>query len=184
MKNLSVLKFTRGYMFETEYLKRIDKLLSPQMQYFEEEDFITCYNPKQYSLICDIMKNRIITYHQKNGVIFEDAVSAQVDADVSIESDVIIGSGCQIKGKSVIESGAVLKSNCYIENSMIKSGSKIYASTIKESVIGQNCIVENYCVVENKTIIGDGSKLCGYNHIDSQVLPRESKLEFYERKER
>ena len=39
MKGLSVLKLTRGYVFDTKYLMQIENLYNPQTEYFEEEDF-------------------------------------------------------------------------------------------------------------------------------------------------
>ena len=110
IKQLSVLKFSRGYMFETEYLNKIDKVYNPQMQYFEEEDFITAYNLKQFALITDIMRNRIISYHQKQGVMIIDPNSTQIDADVSIENDVVIYPNNKLLGTTIIGSGAKL---CY-----------------------------------------------------------------------
>ena len=44
IKELSTLKLTRGFVFETEYIKNIDKIYNPQTAYFNEEDFMAAYN--------------------------------------------------------------------------------------------------------------------------------------------
>ncbi|MBQ0017276.1 MAG: hypothetical protein KBT30_01430 [Clostridiales bacterium] len=181
IKQLSCLKVSRGYVFETSYLKQVEKLYNPQLQYFEEEDFITCFNLKQYALISDIMKNRIISYHQKQGVRFTDVSSVIIDADVSIESDVLIKSGNKIFGNTIIETGAIISENNLIDNSVIMQNSKVENSTIKNSIVGKNCIVENYCTVKNKSVIGDNSILMGYNYVDNKKLARDTKLSPYEK---
>lgn len=183
MKSLSVLKFTRGYMFETEYLEKIDRLLSPQMQYFEEEDFITCYNPKQFSLVCDIMKSRIITYHQKNGVIFHDVATTSIDANVSIESQVEIFGNNKILGDTVLEQKAIVKNNNIIENSIVMQNACLENSVIKQSVVGKNSVIENFCTVKDKSIIGDNCVLCGYNYVSHKSLKNSTILKPFDKVE-
>lgn len=183
MKSLSVLKFSRGYMFETDYLKRIDKLLSPQMQYFNEEDFITCYNLKQLALVSDIMRNRILSYHQKNGVMIVDSASTFIDADVSIEEDVVIYPNNKILGNSIIQKGSIISANNLIENSVIMENCKIENSVISQSVVSKNCVVINYSVVENKSFLGENCFLKGFNYVHGKVLNDDEILPAYDKKE-
>lgn len=182
LKKLSVLKFSRGYMFETEYLKSIDKLFSPQVQYFEEEDFITCYNLKQFALVSDIMRNRILSYHQRNGVLIIDPNSTFIDADVTVENDVKIYPNNKIFGKCKIQNNVVLNCNNLIKNSVIMENSQLENSTIYGSVIGQNCIVKNYSSV-NSSILENNCILCGYNYIDGMKIRENTTLKVYEKKE-
>lgn len=182
IKDLSVLKFTRGYMFKTEYLLTIDKLLSPQMQYFEEEDFITAYNLKQFALIGDILKSRILSYHQKNGVIICDPTSTIIEADASIEQNVTICAGSKILGNSILKQGAKISYNAMVDSSLISENSTIENSSIFSSIVGKNCVIKNYCVVENKSVVGDNSKLLGFNHINGKTLPANSILDSFEKK--
>lgn len=157
MKGLSVLKLTRGYVFETKYLMQIDSLLSPQTQYFEEEDFITCYSLKQYSMIKDIMKNRILSYFMKNGVVFEDPSSTFVDADVQIGKNTVVAPFNQIKGKTVIESGVYIGSNNLIVDSIVCENAKISYSIISNSLIGKGCVVNEFSKICNNSKICDGA---------------------------
>lgn len=182
IKDLSVLKLTRGYMFKTDYLNTIDKLYNPQMQYFEEEDFITAYNLKQFALIGDILKSRIISYHQKNGVIIYDPVNTIIDANVSIEEGVKIYSGNKILGGSVIEKDVVLSFNNVIDNAVIMANSFIASSIVKNSIIGKNCTLENFSIVEKKSVVGDNTKLKGFNVISGKQIASNVELEFYEKK--
>lgn len=183
MKSLSVLKFSRGYMFETDYLRRIDKLLSPQVQYFNEEDFITCYNLKQLSLVSDIMRNRILSFHQKNGVMIVDSSSTFIDADVSIEDNVIICPNNKILGNSIIQKNSFISANNLIENSVVMEDCKIENSVISQSVISKKCVIINYSVVENKSFLGENCFLKGFNFVNGKILSDNEILKPYEKKE-
>lgn len=182
LKSLSVLKFSRGYMFETSYLQTIDKLLNPQVQYFEEEDFITCYNMKQFALVSDIMRNRILGYHQRNGVIIIDPNSTFIDADASIESDVVIYPNNKIFGKTKISSGANLFCNNIIKNSIIMPNVKIENSNIDSSVIKSGCLVKNYSTVLN-SILEENCTLKGYNFVESMKINPNTTLDVFDKKE-
>lgn len=182
IKDLSVLQFTRGYMFKTQYLLTIDKLYAPQVQYFEEEDFITCYNLKQFALVNDILKSRILSYHQKNGVVITDPVSTIIEADVSIEEGVKLLAGSKILGNSVIEKGAVISYNSIVDSSVVMTNSFVENSIIKNSIIGKNCVIKNYSIVEQKAVIGDNCTLCGYNLVKSKSLLEGVTLEEYEKR--
>lgn len=182
LKSLSVLKFSRGYMFETSYLHAIDKLFNPQMQYFDEEDFITCYNMKQFALVSDIMRNRILGYHQRNGVIILDPNSTFIDADASIDSDVTIYPNNKIFGKTKISSEAVLRCNNVIKNSVIMSKTEIENSCIDSSVIKSGCLVKNYSTITN-CILEDNCILKGYNYVESMKINPNTTLGVFEKKE-
>lgn len=182
MKQLSVLKLTRGYVFQTNYLLTVDKLYSPQMQYFEEEDFITCYNLKQMCMVADIMKNRILSYHMKNGVRILDVNATYIDADVSVEPDVVIFPNTHIAGDSVVESGVIIKENTKIENSVIMKNSYIENSVIKDSVIKNNCRINSFCLVENKSVIGENTVFNGYNYVSNSNVRPGTVLSVFEKK--
>ena len=181
IKNLSVLKLKRGYMFETDYLSRIDKLLNPQEQVFNDEDFISVDDSNKYSLACGIMKNRIVFYHQKNGVLFENALAVQIDADVSIEAGAMIGPNVQLLGKTIVE-GRVKINNSTIKDSVIKSNVVLNNCAINHSVIGNNCNIDNYCVIKDKSIIGDNCKMEGMNYVSHKTIEPNSVLSFGEKR--
>ena len=89
---------------------QIENLYNPQTEYFEEEDFITCSNLKQTAMVLDILRNRILNFFMKKGVLIEDPASTFIDADCQIESGTIIKPFNQITDKSVIEKNVVLNS--------------------------------------------------------------------------
>lgn len=179
MKSLSVLKLTRGYVFETNYLKTIDKLYAPQLHYFDEEDFMNCFDNKQLGLILDILRNRILAFNMKKGVILKSPETTRIDINASIESGVVIEANNTIKGKSIIETNSHLKENNVIENSVIKNNVTIENSTIKDSFIEENCVVMPYCLIENNSYLESGSKIDCFCKIDNALIKKDSKLKSF-----
>lgn len=179
MKDLNVLKLTRGYVFKTEYLFNINSLLSPQMQYFDEEDFITCYDLKQFSMVCDIMKNRILNYFMKNGVVIKDSTSTFIDADVQIEKGVIIEPYSIIKGKSIIEANCVVGAHSVIENSVVCENSIVNGCIIKNSFVGKNCVINENVKIENNCKIEDGVNVPYACYLNNVIVKIEDSLKSF-----
>ena len=179
MKGLSVLKLTRGFVFETDYLMRIDSLLNPQMQYFEEEDFMTCLNFKQTAMVAEVLKNRILTYFMKNGVFIEDPNSTFVDADCQIGEGTVIKPFNQIRGHTVIESGVEIQSNNIITDSVILQGAKITNSEIDNSFVGKNAVIESFCQIKNNAKICDDVVLPSHCVADGVVIEKDAKVKSF-----
>ena len=144
---VNVCKFTRGYCFKTEYIKRVKEIYSAQNYSFSEEDFLTVVDLASLSLVREVMKNRICSFHLKNGV---DIVSPET---VCIDSDVIIERGSVIESNVTLAKGTEISKNCYIgngsfiSNSKIEEDNKIFGAVIDESVIGEHCEIQNFAVV-------------------------------------
>jgi len=140
-------------VFETEYIKDLEKIYNPQVAYFDEEDFMAAYNLKQLSIVGDILRGRILSYHLKNGVRILDTTTTFIDAEVEIEEDVVIYPNNSIKGKSFIEKGVVLFENNVIDNSYILEKAKITGSYIFNSVIGKHCGVGPFAFVQEESVM-------------------------------
>lgn len=179
IKGLSVLKLTRGYVFETEYLTKIEKILNPQMQYFEEEDFMTCLNFKQTAMVGEVLKNRILTYFMKNGVFIEDPSSTFIGADCQIGEGTVIKPFNQIKGHSVIEGGVEINSNNIITDSVILHGASITNSQIENSFVGKNAVIESFCQIKNNAKICDDVILPSHCIVEGVVIEKDTKVKSF-----
>lgn len=178
----NVLKMTRGYVFKTQFLLNVDNIYSDDTHYFDEEDFVTAFNFRQVSLITDILKNRIISYHMENGVQFEDCSTTYIGSDVTIGKGVKISPNNTILGKTVINDNAVIKCGNVIEDCIIDSGavidsSRLYRSYVGKSttvgpfayirpdcVIGSNCRIGDFVELK-KSVIGDGCKISHLSYV-------------------
>lgn len=150
-KCMNAMKLTRGYVFDTEYIKSATSIVSTQTQYFNEEDFITVYDLKQLNFVNDILRMRILDFHLHNGVFIESN-NVFIDADVIIESGVKIFGNNTIKGKSFIGKNCVLEGGNYIENSIISDGCRLVQSHVVSSRICENMIVGPFEKIVKKSI--------------------------------
>ncbi|MCK9574460.1 MAG: hypothetical protein WCX32_02555 [Clostridia bacterium] len=151
IKQLNVCKLSRGYIFNTTYLKSTDKIYAPQTHYFEEEDFLAVYNFKQLAIISDILKNRILNYHMKEGVRFIDPSSTFIDADVLIGSSTVVYSNNHLLGTTQIGENCTLESGNFLVNSLINNNVTLYNSRIENSSIGNNSKI-NACQITDSDI--------------------------------
>lgn len=69
-----------------------------------------------------------------SGVMMHNPATIYIADDVKIESDVEIGQGCVLKGKTTIDSVSVLGPNCYLENAVISKNS---------TLLGHNIVVDS-----------------------------------------
>lgn len=150
-RDLNVLKLTRGFVFNTEYIKNASSIQSTQTEYFDEEDFMTAYDIKQLAFINDIMRNRILDYHMRNGVLIKHQQTVYIDADVVIESGTQIGANNHLRGKTIVGKNCVIDSNNIIENSIISDGCIIKSSYISESRISEYMTVGPFEKIEKQS---------------------------------
>ena len=140
-KNLNVLTLTRGYVFKTDYIKTAESIASSQVEYFDEEDFMTVYDLKQLTYATDILKNRILDFHMRKGIYIENPNQCMIEADVVIESGTKILGSQIIRGRSIIGKNCVLEGNNQIIDSIVSDGCKIVSSYLEASRISENMVV-------------------------------------------
>lgn len=121
-KDMNALILPKGFVFKTEYLNQTSQIFSPARKNFAPEEFKEIVSASDIARVCEVFYNRIREFHKQNGVILKGEKTIFIDADVQIESGVVIEPFNVIKGNSVIEANVVLKSGNYIDSSIIKSG--------------------------------------------------------------
>lgn len=136
-RDMNVLKLTRGYVFNTEYAKKATNIAVGQTEYFDEEDFLTAYDLKQLALVTDVMRNRILDFHMRNGIYIENPQSVYIDADVIIEPGTRIMASNTIRGKTIIGKNCLIDVGNLIDNSIISEGCIVRQSHVSESRISE-----------------------------------------------
>lgn len=151
-KETNVLTLSRGYVFNTEYIKNVDSLISNNITEFGfRNDFFVVSDTKKLVEAQNIIKNRIIDFHLSNGIIIEDRNSTNISADVIIEKGTVIKANNNISGLTFIGKNCILEPNNIIVDSVISNNSKIICSYIKESRISENMIVGPFESVVDKS---------------------------------
>lgn len=139
--DINVLKLTRGFVFNTEYLKGINEISSPQTQFFNEEEFYTCLDFSHIAFVRDVIKSRIINFHMQNGIEIVDPLTTFIDCDVTIENNVKIMPNNFLRGITFVGKNCLIESGNIVENSIISDNCKLIQSFICESRISENTTV-------------------------------------------
>lgn len=174
--NRTVLRMTRGYVFDCAYIYNAEKIYTENTFYFDEEDFITAFSYKQVGLITDILKNRILDFHMERGVRFTDLACTRVDCDVAIEPGAVIGCNNVISGKTKIKSGAVIGNGNVIEDCVISEGAHIESSHMLRSYIGRNTTVGPYANLRADNIVGDNCRVGDFVELKASKIGDGSKM--------
>lgn len=142
-KQINAINLPRGYIFNTNYLKTIDKIQTPITTQFGTDDFFVVDNPKAFAKVSEIVKNRILDFHMQNGVILHDTASIFIGADCIIESGVEIFENNSIGGKTFVAKGVKLFSGNRIENCIIKESSTLQNCFLSSAKIERESILTN-----------------------------------------
>ena len=155
-RNMNACKLKCGYIFRTEYLKEVGRVMSADCYNLSSNDFLEVVDFESLSFARSEISKRIYAYHSKNGVDFSSFDIGAIDANVQIgyntklESDARvlesskILNGCKIGQSSSIR-GAFLKDNVFVGQN----------SVIINSVLGNGCKIGDGVIIKNSKI-GDG----------------------------
>lgn len=172
----NILKMTRGFVVRTPYLFKADNLYADETKFFDEEDFVTAFSFRQLSLITDMLKNRIVGYHQENGVHIDDPSTTYIGSDVSIAAGVRIAPNNTLMGKTVIKEGVVLKPGNVIEDTIIDCGATVDVSRLYHSYVGKNTTVGPYAYIRPNCVIGEHCRIGDFVELKNCVIGDESKV--------
>lgn len=148
VRDINVLKLPRGYVFNTEYIKTAESIIAPNIEYFGDEDFIQVFDFRQLEFATNILQNRILEFHQKNGVHIQNLATTFIDADVVLEAGVVIAPNNHILGKSIISSGTKLLPNNVLQNATIGAKCTLCGAFIKNAKIPSGTLVDAFQKIE------------------------------------
>jgi len=152
-KKLNVCKLDRGWIFTTDYIKQAERIFATTEQHdFGKEDFLTVFNMQQLENAGQVLHQRILNYHQQNGVQFIDKNTTFIDADVTIGKNVIIYPNNFITGETVIGDNVTIGPFCTIKSSKIGNDVKLNSVYIENSEVADKTQLTPF------TTIIDGTK--------------------------
>ena len=189
---MNVVKLKRGFIFKTEYIKRVDKIYTPNTLFADSEDFLVADNFSSLAKISEIMKKRILNNFMSSGVQIVDPASTYIESLVTIGEGTIIYPNTCIMGdshigeNSTVGYGSTIKNSvvgdrCNIQNSLILSSVIMDSSLIEQSTIENNSLVEKNCVIKQYSIIssskvGKNSFIC-WSKIKGVEINENTKIE-------
>ena len=152
VKGFNALKLQRGFVFKVDYLKTLIEFVQSPCAKFDIMPLYPVNSSKMLSNVYKILKNKIIAYHIKNGVVIFDEESVKIDADVEIETGVVVYGNNSIEGECFVSSGVILKSG----------------NVIKDSIIGKDCVIEMSYIEKSK--IENGKQIGPFEKIVNVAL--------------
>ena len=174
-KRMNACKLKKGFVFKNEYILNVDDMYSIDTYDFASNDFFEIKNHADISLVQDILEKKVLAYHKKNGVYFENESQVVVDATTEIGYSSIVGAGVKVLNHTSIENNVSVGANSVISNSkigedveiglgaiiegsVVKGGVKIGDGVImKNSVVGNNVVIETGTIVTNSGIKDESS---------------------------
>ena len=174
--NIDVMKLPRGWIMRTEYAFGAGEIKADKKTIAGDEDFLTVFNYNQLAYVADILRSRITYYFMGEGVEIYDPASVFIGVNVVIEPGVKIAPFCTIKGNTVIRSGAEIGEHCVIESSVIESGARVRASTLKGAYVGKNVEVGPYAHLRTGAYVCAGARIGDYVEIKNSRIGAGSKV--------
>lgn len=133
-------------------------------------------NSREQLAFCEkIMRNRINSFHMKNGVTIINPENTYIGDEVQIGRDSIIYPGTILKGKTVIGDECIIGENTRIEDSRIGNRVEIYSSTIEKSTVGDGCHIGPYAHIRPNSHIGKNIKIGNFVEVKNSNIGDNSK---------
>ena len=150
-RNMNFLQLSRGFVIKTDFIKN-NTYFAQGVNLYEDKNLLIVDNAKSLSYVSNSLYNKILAFHQKNGVIIFGQNTVFIDADVEIESGVIIYPNNVIQGQSIIGQGVVLQSGNIIRDSIITNGCTLKACFVENSKITSGTAIEPFSKIINEEI--------------------------------
>ena len=137
--------------------------------------FLGINSQKQLAEALAILRSRITDRHFENGVVISDPSTVYIDADVEIETGVILHPGVMLYGKCRIDKGAVIGPYAQITDSQIGPGSVVRNSLLEGVQIGADCQVGPFAYLRGGTVIGDRCRIGDFVELKNSTLGDDTK---------
>ncbi len=123
-----------------------------------------------------LMQDRINHQHMLNGVTILDPTTTWIDANVKIESDVVIYPATAISGNSIIASGAVIGPRTTLVNCEVAADATVLESFATDSKVGKSAKVGPYSYLRAGTVLAEEAKIGAYVETKNSTIGKGSKV--------
>jgi bifunctional UDP-N-acetylglucosamine pyrophosphorylase/glucosamine-1-phosphate N-acetyltransferase len=108
------------------------------------------------------LNRRTLERWMRAGVTVLDPASTWVDADVTLERDVVIEPNTLLRGATRVATGATVGPNCQLVDTEVGAGAEVSNATSYGAVIGPEATVGPYTYLRPGTRLGRGAKAGGF----------------------
>ncbi len=170
-KRMNACKLKKGYVFRNEYISGVDEIYSIDTYDFASCDFFEVKSQEDLTYVQNLLMGKIISYHRRNSVYFENSNIVTVDANVNIGRNTKIASGVSLLNNSTLGENNIIAENVIISGSklgdgvVLYPGAKVIDSIVKDkAIIGENAVIKKSVISEDvkvgvsATIVSSGVK--------------------------
>ena len=133
-----------------------------------DDDFLKIGDAKSFNMVYNLLKDRILDAHLLAGVSIVDKNTVFIDDTVKIEAGAQILPFSRIEGTSVIKSGAKVSASL-VRNSVIEGGADVEFSHIVDSCVRARATVGPYARLRGAQI-GEGCRIGDFVEIKASKL--------------
>lgn len=136
--------------------------------FWTDEDFFVTDSAKNFNLVYNALKHRILQRHLEAGVVIYDTATVFIDDTVSIESGAQILPFTRLLGDTHIESGASVSAS-YVRDSYIAQFAEIENSHIVDSRVCARATVGPFARLRGARI-GEGCRIGDFVEVKASEL--------------
>jgi len=126
-----------------------------------------------------VLRRRILERHMLAGVTVEDPTTTFIGAEAELGQDVTVLAGSRIEGRSAVAEGAVIGPNTTLRNAQVGRGTRVEASVVEDSAIGERCTVGPFAHIRGGAVIGDDCEVRNYAEVKNSRLGRGVKMHHF-----
>jgi bifunctional UDP-N-acetylglucosamine pyrophosphorylase/glucosamine-1-phosphate N-acetyltransferase len=126
-----------------------------------------------------LMRLRILERHMFNGVTISDPATTYIDSDVLLEPDCTILPNCYLFGQTRVATNTVIGPGTTLRNSSVATGTRVQASVIEESQIGERCNVGPFAHLRQGALIGNDCELGNYAEVKNSNIGNGVKMHHF-----
>jgi bifunctional UDP-N-acetylglucosamine pyrophosphorylase/glucosamine-1-phosphate N-acetyltransferase len=120
-------------------------------------------------------QEKIIEYHENNGVQFVSLDGVGISPFAEIEQGTVVYQGTIIRGKSKIGKNTILGPNTIIENSIVGENCVINSTQIESSTLENNVTTGPFCHIRPSCVIKNGVHLGNFVEVKNSTVGENTK---------
>lgn len=142
----------------------------------DSDDTLGCNDRAQLAQLQKIMQQRINTSVMRSGVTMDDPDSVWLDATVSVEADVTIRPGVQLRGTTSIAASAEIGPDSTLVDTVVGEGARIQRAHCEDAVVGDNCQVGPFAYLRPAARLESGAKVGTYVEVKKSTVASGAKV--------
>lgn len=179
LRGETLVKLPYGYVFETNYLKKLTEIKEPLVFNADASEFLKISSQTEIGYATEVLSRRILQNLILNGVTINNPASVVVNAYVKVEPNVTIYPFNTLSGETIVKSGAILKEGNTITNSEIGNNVAVANSIVSNSTICSDTVIFPFNTIENKSFVGCNCVIKSYNKLSNVKIEDNTTLESF-----